>query len=238
MKPENIKIIAAKLKKKQEAIPAMIEKYFANPPKQNVQPTKNGGNGNGNSKDGGKNVKGQILQFIKKHWKLILMILIASCAFYFGGAALLAKFAVGPTIRMACKTIGGAKFGGAIGMAAGIAGTAAAMAMGGDADVDVDAGDVDAGDVDADVDVDAGDADADADVDAGGDDVGNGGDEGGGDASSSGVKGDLDGDGDRDGDDLAIQRGNKDWVKNLSDKDKAAISKTFNDDPQTIAANG
>ena len=37
LKPENIKIIAAKLKKKKEAIPAMIEKYFKNPPKQTAQ---------------------------------------------------------------------------------------------------------------------------------------------------------------------------------------------------------
>ena len=227
LKPEHIKIIAAKLKKKKDAIPAMVEKYFANAPKQANQQHKqskgnskgnnaNGKNNKGNNDNKKGNVKGQILQFLKKHWKLILIVLIASCAFYVGGAAMLAKFAVGPTIRMACKTIGGAKFGGAIGVAAGIAGTAAAMAIGGgDADVDVDAGDVD-----ADVDVDAGDTDVDADVDDGG------------------VKGDFDGDGDHDADDLVVQRGNKDWLENLSDKDKTAISKTFNDDPEMIAANG
>ena len=233
MKPENIKIIAAKLKKKKDAIPAMIEKYFKNPPKQAAQP--NNAKAGNDGKKGGGDAKGKILQFLKKHWKMIAIILIAAIAFMWAGPAVGAKFLIGPTIRQACKLIGGAK-GGIIGTVAGIAGTAAAMSIGGDGDVDVDAGDVDAGDVDVDADVDA-DA-GDADVDTGGDDAGDVGDEGGGDASSSGVKGDADGDGDHDADDLIVQRGNKEWVQNLSDKDKAAISKTFTDDPEMIAANG
>ena len=185
MKPENIKIIAAKLKKKQDAIPAMIEKYFKNPPKQDAQPnrkTTNAKAGN-DGKKGGGDAKGKILQFLKKHWKMIAIILIAAIAFMWAGPAVGAKFLIGPTIRQACKLIGGAK-GGIIGTVAGIAGTAAAMSIGG------------------------------------------------------GVKGDADGDGDHDSDDLIAQRGNKEWVQNLSDKDKSAISKTFHDDPEMIAANG
>lgn len=217
LKPENIKIIAAKLKKKKDAIPAMIEKYFKNPPKQDAKPAKGdakAGNKGGDAKGG--DAKGKILQFLKKHWKMITIVLIAAIAFMLIGPGAGAKFLIGPTIRQACKLIGGAK-GAILGTVAGIAGTAAALAMGGDGDVD--AGDAD---VDADVDVDAGDTDVDTDVDDGG----------------SGVKGDLDGDGDHDADDLVVQRGNQDWLENLSDKDKTAISKTFNDDPDMIAANG
>jgi hypothetical protein len=176
LKPENIKIIAAKLKKKKDAIPAMIEKYFKNPPKQDVKPAKGdakAGNKGGNAKGG--DAKGKILQFLKKHWKMITIVLIAAIAFMTIGPAAGAKFLIGPTIRQACKIIGGAK-GAVLGTVAGIAGTAAAMAMGGgDADVDVDAGDVDAGDVDVDTDVDGGDVDADvgdANVDDGGGDAG------------------------------------------------------------------
>lgn len=166
LKPENIKIIAAKLKKKKDAIPAMIEKYFKNPPKQDVKPAKGdakAGNANAGNKGGdakGGDAKGKILQFLKKHWKMITIVLIAAIAFMTIGPAAGAKFLIGPTIRQACKLIGGAK-GAVLGTVAGIAGTAAAMAMGGDGDVD--AGDAD---VDADVDADAGDTDVDTDVDA------------------------------------------------------------------------
>ena len=242
MKPENIKIIAAKLKKKQDAIPAMIEKYFKNPPKQDAQPnrkTTNAKAGN-DGKKGGGDAKGKILQFLKKHWKMIAIILIAAIAFMWAGPAVGAKFLIGPTIRQACKLIGGAK-GGIIGTVAGIAGTAAAMSIGGGGDVDVDAGDVDAGDVDVDGDVDAGADSVDSDdtnVDDGGDAGSNDSSADGGDSSGGGVKGDADGDGDHDSDDLIAQRGNKEWVQNLSDKDKSAISKTFHDDPEMIAANG
>ena len=152
----------------------MIEKYFKNPPKQDVKQQGNNKEGNakagnakaGNAKAGnakGGDAKGKILQFLKKHWKMITIILIAAIAFMWAGPAVGAKFLIGPTIRQACKLIGGAK-GGIIGTVAGIAGTAAAMSMGGDGDVDVDAGDVDSGDVDVD-----GDGDGDGDVDSGGD---------------------------------------------------------------------
>ena len=158
MKPENIKIIAAKLKKKKDAIPAMIEKYFKNPPPtQDVKPSK------GDAKAGNKagDAKGKILQFLKKHWKMITIVLIAAIAFMWAGPAVGAKFLIGPTIRQACKLVGGAK-GAVLGTIAGVAGTAAAMAMGGDGDGDVD---VDAGDADVDADVDA-DADDMEDMDA------------------------------------------------------------------------
>ena len=91
---------------------------------------------------------------------MIAIILIAAIAFMWAGPAVGAKFLIGPTIRQACKLVGGAK-GGILGTVAGVAGTAAAMAIGGDGDVDVDAGDVDSGDVDV---------DGDGDVDSGGDD--------------------------------------------------------------------
>lgn len=182
LKPENIKIIAAKLKKKKDAIPAMIEKYFKNPPKQDVKQQGNNKEGNantGNKVDNAKggDAKGKILQFLKKHWKMIAIILIAAIAFMWAGPAVGAKFLIGPTIRQACKLVGGAK-GGILGTVAGVAGTAAAMAIGGDGDVDVDAGDVDSGDVDVgadsvdadDTNVDDGDSSSDGDDSSGGGD--------------------------------------------------------------------
>jgi len=182
LKPENIKIIAAKLKKKKDAIPAMIEKYFKNPPKQDVKQQGNNKEGNantGNKADNAKggDAKGKILQFLKKHWKMITIILIAAIAFMWAGPAVGAKFLIGPTIRQACKLVGGAK-GGILGTVAGVAGTAAAMAIGGDGDVDVDAGDVDSGDVDVgadsvdadDTNVDDGDSSSDGDDSSGGGD--------------------------------------------------------------------
>ena len=74
------------------------------------------------------------------------------------------------------------------------------------------------------------DGDVDGDVDTDGD-VDN-------DSDGDNSDGDYDGDGDHDSDDLVVQSGNKEWLQNLSDEDKNAISKTFEDNPEMIAANG
>lgn len=200
LNPENVKKIASALKKSGKSVPDMVKKYFANNPQQDKKKDDKKTNGKqGEEKKSSGKVNGKaILQFLKKHWKMIAIILIAAIGFMYGGPLVGAKFLVGPTIREACKLIGG-KGGALVGT---IAGAGAAMAMGGlDGDVDVDAGDVDSGDANVD-------------------------------------DGDYDGDGDHDADDLIGQRGNKEWVQNLSDEDKNAISKTFTDDPKMIAANG
>ena len=150
---------------------------------------------------------------MKKHWKMIAIILIAAIGFMWGGPMVGAKFLVGPTIRQACKLVGGNT--GALLGTVGAVGATMAMGVDGDVDADVQA------DVDSDADVDSGDTNADTNVDG-----------------DSGVKDDLNGNGKVDSDDLASQRGNKDWLENLSDKDKTAISKTFNSSPDIIAGSG
>lgn len=129
---------------------------------------------------------------MKKHWKMIAIILIAAIGFMWGGPLVGAKFLVGPTIRAACKLIGG-KGGVFLGTVGAVGAT---MAMGGIGGDDVDAGDVDTDAADVDASGDGLDADSDDVADNGGD---------------SGVKGDLDGDGDNDIDDSIIKRGNKEW---------------------------
>ena len=153
LKPENVKKIAAALKKSGKSVPDMVKKYFASNPQQNTSKNVKTGDGKtDNAKNTGKNSGKEILQFMKKHWKMIAIILIAAIGFMWGGPMVGAKFLVGPTIRQACKLVGG-NTGTLLGTVGAVGAT---MAMG-----DIGGDDVDAGDVDADSDVDSGSSDSD-----------------------------------------------------------------------------
>lgn len=159
LKPENVKKIAAALKKSGKSVPDMVKKYFAQNPQQhqkNANPSigdnKNNNAQSGDAKNTGKNSGKAILQFMKKHWKMIAIILIAAIGFMWGGPMIGAKFLVGPTIRQACKLVGG-NTGTLLGTVGAVGAT---MAMG-----DIGGDDVDAGDVDSDSDVDSGSSDSD-----------------------------------------------------------------------------
>ena len=153
LKPENVKKIAAALKKSGKSVPDMVKKYFAQNPQQNISKNVKTGDGKtGDAKNTGKNSGKAILQFMKKHWKMIAIILIAAIGFMWGGPMIGAKFLVGPTIRQACKLVGG-NTGALLGTVGAVGATMAMGDMGGD--------DVDAGDVDSDSDVDSGSSDSD-----------------------------------------------------------------------------
>ena len=153
LKPENVKKIAAALKKSGKSVPDMVKKYFAQNPQQNISKNVKTGDGKtGDAKNTGKNSGKAILQFMKKHWKMIAIILIAAIGFMWGGPMVGAKFLVGPTIRQACKLVGG-NTGALLGTVGAVGAT---MAMG-----DIGGDDVDAGDVDSDSDVDSGSSDSD-----------------------------------------------------------------------------
>lgn len=153
LKPENVKKIAAVLKKSGKSVPDMVKKYFASNPQQNTSKNVKTGDGKtGDAKNTGKNSGKEILQFMKKHWKMIAIILIAAIGFMWGGPMVGAKFLVGPTIRQACKLVGG-NTGTLLGTVGAVGAT---MAMG-----DIGGDDVDAGDVDSDSDVDSGSSDSD-----------------------------------------------------------------------------
>ena len=159
LKPENVKKIAAALKKSGKSVTDMVKKYFAQNQQQhqkNANPSigdnKNNNAQSGDAKNTGKNSGKAILQFMKKHWKMIAIILIAAIGFMWGGPMIGAKFLVGPTIRQACKLVGG-NTGTLLGTVGAVGATMAMGDMGGD--------DVDAGDVDSDSDVDSGSSDSD-----------------------------------------------------------------------------
>ena len=153
LKPENVKKIAAALKKSGKSVPDMVKKYFASNPQQNTSKNVKTGDGKtGDAKNTGKIDGKAILQFMKKHWKMIAIILIAAIGFMWGGPMVGAKFLVGPTIRQACKLVGG-HTGTLLGTVGAVGAT---MAMG-----DIGGDDVDAGDVDSDSDVDSGSSDSD-----------------------------------------------------------------------------
>lgn len=153
LKPENVKKIAAALKKSGKSVPDMVKKYFASNPQQNTSKNVKTGDGKtGDAKNTGKIDGKAILQFMKKHWKMIAIILIAAIGFMWGGPMVGAKFLVGPTIRQACKLVGG-NTGTLLGTVGAVGAT---MAMG-----DIGGDDVDAGDVDSDSDVDSGSSDSD-----------------------------------------------------------------------------
>ena len=156
LKPENVKKIAAALKKSGKSVPDMVKKYFAQNPQQNISKNVKTGDGKtGDAKNTGKNSGKAILQFMKKHWKMIAIILIAAIGFMWGGPLVGAKFLVGPTIRQACKLVGG-NTGVLLGTVGAVGAVGATMAMG-----DMGGDDVDAGDVDSDSDVDSGSSDSD-----------------------------------------------------------------------------
>ena len=153
LKPENVKKIAAALKKSGKSVPDMVKKYFAQNPQQSKTNTNTKNNKQKQNTNGGKNNQQanssgngkSIFGFLKKHWKLVSIILIAAIGFMWGGPLVGAKFLVGPTIRQACKLIGG-KGGVLLGTVGAVGATMAMGGIGGD-DVDV---------VDSDTDVDDG----------------------------------------------------------------------------------